>query len=298
MMLAVALVFGGGMLCPSAVGDGKVRVTADSVNLRAGPGKNYEVVAQAALGDVLAAGTREGDWLEVAVPAGTSLWIYGELVKGGVVAVSKLRVRGGPGINYKPVGRLAKGDRVTVRGEKGEWLEIAPPPGATLWVSSDYVRSAVQERAAVVAPVRVEPPRAAVVKPSVRVSVRPAPPRAAAPKPDPKPRAPKQPPRRAAAVASAGSPAKHRLVASAEQGRQVAVSGVLCRAGWVWRRPSGYRLVKQGEGQRPVTVCYVLGEDARLAPLAGQTLQVRGRQYWLQGVRYPVVTPDAISPDN
>jgi len=276
----------------------EVRVTGDRVNLRAGPGLKYEVVGQLSRGDVLAVGTREGDWAEVSTPEHVDLWVYGELVKEGVVAVSRLRVRGGPGINYKPVARLEKGDRVTVRGEKGDWVKIAPPPGATLWISCEYVRLASETHPvpAVTRPIvekreRTVSPPSRPKKPVVVAKTPPAPKPSTATGEAGKPEAARPRP----AAPSSEVLLRRKLVPSGEQGRFVDVAGALRRAGWVWNRPSGYRLVKHDNRRRPFTVCYVLGDAARLDPLVGRSLRISGRRYWVQGVRYPVVAPQTIT---
>lgn len=73
---------GGGDGAPSASGlravSGTVAVTADSVNLRAGPGTGYTVIGGARRGDRLAVLDRRGAWLEIRRPRG-SAWIAARL---------------------------------------------------------------------------------------------------------------------------------------------------------------------------------------------------------------------------
>src|SRR5262249_34669167 len=117
-------------------------VVAENVNLRSCAGGECEVGAQAARGARLnPTGLRDGDWLEAAAPPEVIVWVYAELVTDGICTVEGIRVRGGPGINYRSVGSVAKGDRVTVLGQDGDWLRIAPPPGCTLWVNTQYVQA-------------------------------------------------------------------------------------------------------------------------------------------------------------
>ena len=118
-------------------------VTGDNVNLRAIADGESEVVAQVSHGDILHADKFiAGDWVGVAVPSGVAVWVYAELVRDDVVAVSKLSVRSGPGITYRTVGMLLKGDKVVSHGTLNGWMKIDAPANCRVWISSKYVESA------------------------------------------------------------------------------------------------------------------------------------------------------------
>lgn len=267
----------------------EMRVTGDRVNLRAAPDDTSEVVSQASRGDTLLGGEPEGEWVAVFPPDAVDLWVYAELVKDGVVAVSKLRVRSGPGISYRAVGRLTKGSKVAIRGRKEEWLKIAPPPGCLLWINRRYVELA--------APTPVAPEPLPKSSPLPTATVSPAPVAKPAPTRPPvivTPRYPglprtrgaasggEAPPRRITGLPTVRVPAG--LVASMVQGKRVTLEGTLQGARLVWRRPSRYRLVREG-----ATACYVLASDRSLSKLAGHRLEISGKSYWIQGVRHPSV---------
>lgn len=59
------------------VGD-EVRIGADFLNLRSGPGQQHRVVGQLYRGDVVEVGAIEGDWYYVALADGVYGWIKGE----------------------------------------------------------------------------------------------------------------------------------------------------------------------------------------------------------------------------
>lgn len=287
--------------------DGPVRVTAERVNLRAAPRQDAEVVGQVQEGAVLQAEGREGDWVCVQPLEENDFWIYGELVEDGVVRVSKALVRCGPGINYTVVGKLGPGDLVKVRGTSAEWLRIAPPKGLALWVSASYVEeiSAVtagsggnvdqkDSTEAVVAPVP------AVALPVPVASVLPKAESVAQPQPVP-------PSSSADPVAVQGRPgvdpaAKDEtaglghLVDRPDQGASVELEGRVRRAGFMLRRPSKYELVKSDVQGRTLVLCYLGGDEQVLAAGDGQSFRVNGRQYWLQGIRFPLVLPDRLTP--
>lgn len=139
--------------CGAAAAPARLRVTGDRVCLRAAAAEQAEVVGQVMTGDELTApdGPATGAWVRVVPPDAVSLWIYGELVRNGSVAVDRAQVRGGPGLQFKRVGELARGTPVTARGTFGDWLKIAPPPGSALWISRAYVEPLAPPAAAVAA---------------------------------------------------------------------------------------------------------------------------------------------------
>jgi len=306
-------------------------------------------------------GRTSGDWIEVQAPAEVSGWVYGELVRDGVIAASSLKVRSGPGIGYMDIGTLTRGAPVTARGKQGDWLEIAGQPSFLVWIE----RAVVAERAVadLTASARPATPPAAIppattgatAPPDERAAApaRPEIPPAVAPSTSPRPAPPvsaaattvpavsrtpdsvpaataarpatsatapapasespqnaasakhaqiKEPlrnvgatrPVRSAAptAASAGhaaSPIGRRLISSAPQGAQVAVSGVLRPVGLALFAPSGYRLVS-ADGNGPArTLCYVTGPWQKLQDRVGQAVAIEGRKYWATGSMAPVV---------
>ena len=85
-----------------------------------------------------------------------------------------------------------------------------------------------------------------------------------------------------------------KLVYTEEQGKPVEYPGVLRPAGFVWRRPSRFRLVRYTDVGNPVTVCFVLGNEGQLKSVIGEQIVLFGRKYWVQGVREPVVAAERI----
>lgn len=274
---------------------GAVEVAADRVNLRACPSPDCEVVAQVSRGQILSTlDGRESGWIEVIPPDGTVFWVYAELVTDDVSSVDDLRVRSGPGINYRPVGKVTKGARVSTVGRDGDWLRIASPPGCSVWVSGQFVSevgaAAGPAPAAVATPPETRPweaesasnrvaaaPDAPVPAPAAASDAAIARPVVAPPAPAPV----RMPP----STASASRPA----------GTQVRYAGVIRPAGTVvWRRPSSFRLVANDALGRLVTRCYLIGDERQLAAREGKPVWITGTQHAVQGVRYPVVNVEAI----
>jgi len=262
----------------------KVRVTGQRVNLRAKADLNAEVVGQMSDGDILTAKSFPGEWVEVVPPPGIDLWVHGDFIRDNRVAAKKLHVRGGPGINYSVVGELHRGDTIVRRGDFGEWLKIEPPSGSSLWVNRALVELLQPEKPKMPAVSTAAKSRVSVKKSASSDSVVVS--RASA--------------RTQAEHKTAGSdeveaPDGLKLIPLAGQGKQVQREGVLRIVGFIIGRPSRYRLVRQ-RGTRFETICYVRGNSRQLRSFVGQKLLIRGREYWVKGVDYPVVIPDQIVP--
>ena len=111
------------------------RVVPGGADLRAAPSDTAFVVTQMLGGEAVdVCGDTSATWVSVVPPDRVSLWMYGDLVRNGTVIAPKVEVRSGPGINYEAVGLVAKGIALTVRGNQGPWIEIAPPAGCQLWL--------------------------------------------------------------------------------------------------------------------------------------------------------------------
>ncbi len=331
--LAAALLLTIADCLPASAASRDLTITADSVNLYAGPSDRDDVVGQVRKGTVLSPREgKKGDWIEVAAPDHVSGWVYGELVNEGVVAVSRLRVRSGPGINYAPIARLDQGDHVTVRSTKGDWLEVAPPEQSSLWVHAGVVTEVGKSRKSKPEPATATATATRTVKQSTpavaadakaKKRVTAVGPRLA------KWRAEREEEsRRREAERKEQREAEHKKQREAvdvatlvedtesnasmevasdrlappgatvklyEAGRNVVYRGTLRPAGMtVWRQPGHYRLVRYDRRSVARTICYLKGVDAELRPHLGQYLLVTGKEFRIRGVRYPLVVAEGM----
>lgn len=282
--------------CSAVMAAVTAEITGDNVNLRAAPTNTSEVVGQVSSGEVLEITGAVSSWLRVVPPDRVSLWVFDEFVEDGRVAVSRLQVRAGPGINYTVLGKLDKGGTLDIRGLKGEWREIAPPRGCGLWVNSRYAN------------IQKTPVQTPLKETVSRTDVQRKPPRPADSAP-PRTEEPVRAKRTTGPVPRGGDDIVSRvdvgdyideayLLKDVEQGRRVERSGTISLSGVVWRRPSSFRLVNYDKWDRAVTSCYIMGNERYLERLKGKTVYLTGREYWMQGVRYPLVVPDRISIRN
>lgn len=271
-VLSVAI----GATIGQASANSSVRVTGDHVNLRARPLSDAEVVAQVGEGDLLTAVRQDGEWTEVLAPTNASLWVNGAFVRSNVVVSDKLNIRGGPSLSYRDVGVLRKGDQVTVAETKGEWLRIVAITGVELWVSSRYVapEGAVASNAVTPVPVLAAPAMTAAAAPAPAQTVQPA----------------STFPRELPAGISV-----EKLAPVLGQGAVIERRGRLTRVPMAALRGVEYCLVDAREGQQAM-VCYLRGIEGDAETAMGQPMTVRGRGYWLNGERIPLIYPDRMVP--
>ena len=280
-----------------ASGGTRIRVTGQRVNLRSAGTGRASIVHVVSNGDELVAVKGlNGDWVAVKVPSDAGLWVYGELVRDGVVSVPKLDARSGAGIDSQIICHLKEGDKVNVTGRSGDWLKIEPPSDCVFYINSKYVepvRSSVKKTVPVkkVAPVKKvvdrTPPKPAF-RPLVRAPVVVVPPVVSRPRP---PAPSISPSSRYGNIFP-----EERLIASRDQGEKVVYDGELRKSGLLHGCPGGYSLSVRDDKGRVLTRCYVKGNNAQLTSLLGRTLRIEGSEYWLRGVRLSVIVPDRIVP--
>ncbi|MBL7017257.1 MAG: SH3 domain-containing protein [Kiritimatiellales bacterium] len=288
LMLAVAVYAGD---------EARVKVTGDRVSLRAAPEINSVLLDRAMFGDLLTLkDNSEKEWIGVAAPKSVDVWVNSEFVADGAVVPARLNLRSGPSLNHGVVGVVERGDVLTIRGEAGEWLRIAPPEETVVWISRKYAELVGAVRKSVVINVEAapEPEAVDVTEPVVIVEVVKRPnPKDAVPvieKPEPVQETVQivetvvQPEINQMMVAAAE--VSKRLVPdpSKEQGVEERFSGVLMPAGGLLSK-----LVDVEVGE--ITVCYVRGNAAQMKELEGKALTITGKAYWALDLDMPFIRP-------
>jgi N-acetylmuramoyl-L-alanine amidase len=130
-----------------------VIITSNQTNLREGPGLSYQKIGQANRGDKFPILKESGDWIQIQLQSNKKGWVANWLVtyeqssssssnlnKGETASVTTdgLRVRSGPGTNYKVLHTLNSGTKVEVSEVNGDWVKITFS-GNKGWVSSQYI---------------------------------------------------------------------------------------------------------------------------------------------------------------
>lgn len=112
------------------------------VNIRSGPGTNYQIVGTVYQGTQVTVSQQQGDWYKITI-GNTTGWVNGSYIT--VQAAAKVTVTGttvnlrsGPGTNYDIVGQVAKGDTLTYLGSEGSWYKVQTPQGKVGYISASY----------------------------------------------------------------------------------------------------------------------------------------------------------------
>lgn len=145
-------------------------IITNDVYIRSGPGTQHYFCGKLNKGDTVKVLSRKFSWLLIVPPMGSFSWIskqYVTIDPGnpdiGIVTGDEVRVYAGsdyvaPIHSDRVQLKLNKNNKVALLGEEiGDYYKIAPPKGAYLWVSSDYVRPLAEpvtiQKIKVVAPV-------------------------------------------------------------------------------------------------------------------------------------------------
>ena len=330
-MKTIHAMLAGAALCATAVStlpaQTPVRVTADNVNLRAKPMLTAEVVAQARYNDQLVAREIGAEWVEVLAPAAVDLWVSKEFVQQpqNTIGTQRVNVRAGPSINYNVVATLSLGDPVEPRGEEiQEWMKIAPPPSAYLWISREFLEipagnaadakkaeksaenaeksgktaeisektaeNGADEAAPTEKKAKKRKKKAEAEKPTADAAAAAL--GASLPTPIVSPSVPEKPDSAPREI-PVPPPANLKLIPLEGQGRITEVEGELRAAPLINEAPTRYRVVRWQENRWQI-LCHVYGEATKFRSLQDQRVRMKGREYWIQGAAAPVLVPDQV----
>jgi|SRR5713226_8915971 len=131
-------------------------VTTATVNVRKGPGTNYETIAKIPKGTKVEIVGREGRWLKVqskhgnppgyidekfAVLRGETAAPTARRAPGTYITTTSVNIRRGPGTNNPIIAKIAKDTKVQVVDVEGDWLKVQSkhgnPPG---YIHKRYAR--------------------------------------------------------------------------------------------------------------------------------------------------------------
>jgi hypothetical protein len=221
--------------------------------------------------------------------------------------VKELTVRAGASINYPKVGSLFRGDAVTPRETFGEWLCIPPPTNAVVWIHRELLdlpseTRAVEERSAAssspapaVTGVATDATVSAATDSAV-AKIAPSVPTAVSGSTTPiTHQAVVMPPHVMPGTAVTNAPlvpADLNLVPLPGQGTVVQHEGFVKPSPYLLA-PGKYRLAVK-KGSQLETVCFLRGNSRQLADLVDQYFAIQGPEYWVQGVREPLLIIERI----
>lgn len=242
-----------------------IKVTGDRVSLRGAPDTNAILLDRAMLGDELVLkNNSHPDWVGVLPPETIDLWVSSEFVSSNSVLPELLNIRSGPSLSHHTVGTASKGDLLTVRGEAGGWIKIAPTSNTVVWISRKYVEApppiVIEPMAAPVSELVTQAVMQVVAEPTVQDIM---------------------------LAISATADKQLTQDPSKEQGVEGTYFGVL--------QPGDGMLYKLTDDHfTDIIVSYVRGNRAQMQTFTGMKLEITGKTYWAAGMDMPVVVPTRI----
>ncbi len=275
-----------------------VTVTGDRVSLRAAPKLTAVLLTRTALNDQLVlADNSNPNWVGVRPPESIDLWVSRDYIRDGLVLPAQLNIRSGPSLSHEVVGVVERGEKLDVRGELNEWFRIAPPAGATVWISRKYTDISLKTKiASTKEPVviSVEPAMPEIPKePVILITVE-------SPKPvvaevveeeiEPIVQTVVQPVINEILIAAVALPDLPETLTpdpNKEQGVDEQFSGVL--------QPANSILCKLVDPKfDSIVICYVRGNQQQMEAFTGQILSLSGKAYWATGLEPPFLVPEKI----
>lgn len=128
-----------------------ITILENKTNIREGPGLSYQKVGQVNKGDSFTILNEKDDWIQIHLSNNKKGWVANWLISInqtkntpstlniGTINSNSVNVRSTASLDGKIVGKLAKGDSVTVISQKSNWAEINFS-GGRAWVSSQFVQ--------------------------------------------------------------------------------------------------------------------------------------------------------------
>lgn len=124
---------------------GTATVTADVLNVREGPGTNYNILFQIKKGTVVTTISKSNGWYKISYNnkngyvSGDYIQSSGENTgKKGYVTADVLNIRSGPATTYSVLFKLTSGTTVNVISKTGNWYEISYD-GKKGYACADYI---------------------------------------------------------------------------------------------------------------------------------------------------------------
>ena len=126
----------------------KVYVTGQIVNIRVGPGINYNKIAEVKEDDELEPIKSLSGWIRVILPDGETGWIsehYISLNKPNAkiekifVTGQTVNIRMGPGTNYNKIAEVKEDDELERIGSLNGWSQVILPDGKKGWITEQFI---------------------------------------------------------------------------------------------------------------------------------------------------------------
>lgn len=281
-------------------------VEASTVRVRSGPGVGYEGLGSLVKGDEIVRRGSKGDWVELAGSAKMRVWVERSMVSAPAAVdltasaprpsaptVTASDDRSEPSSRSQSnVPTRAPAPKPPPKPVVTSPPPVDPKPAPKVAITQPEPKSTAKPSSLPRAPVAPKPP---VSMPVRRPQSAPIVRRPVAPEPVEIPSAlPDRNSQLSQEDAQAVLPSGFRLVASAPQGRRVQMSGMIRPVGFGFFRPSQYRVLSGAQTFPRSTTAYIVSDQINLLLHVNKSITFTGRQFWLLGVREPVIVVDGL----
>ena len=261
--------------------------------MRTGPGSHCPAIGELVQGDQVVIRDRSGEWVRIEPNERACVWVNRQYVTDpGAVAVA-------PAPDADAVPETAAPVETSAPLEAA--MSPAPEPAAAVVKPLDTVTPPLPKPAAVAVTHRLPPVPPAPIRPrpSVARSVLPAAKAPLAGTVAPAslrlpPAAVKTPP--VQDNSTVYSMEGKTLLENRAQGEFLATTGEVALSGWMMGRPSRFVIELDEPVGGGFSWAYLMGRDSQLTAMAMRRVAIKGRLYWIQGVRSPVVELSEITP--
>jgi SH3-like domain-containing protein len=117
-------------------------VMGNLVNIRSGPGTNYDILWQVEKYYPVNVTEESGSWYKIEDFDGDTGWIHKSLVRqipAVITTKDKCNIRSGPGLKYKVLIISEKGVPFKVIERKGNWIHVQHSEGHEGWIHKSLV---------------------------------------------------------------------------------------------------------------------------------------------------------------
>ncbi len=123
-------------------------ITGNGVNMRSGPGTNYQIIDTIPKGTVAEVLSQQDGWVKI-YSARISGWVsasYVEIKQTPKVTVTgeTVNLRSGPGTSYSKTGEALRGDQLTLIEKQGDWYKVKTASGTICYISTAYAQTSNQ----------------------------------------------------------------------------------------------------------------------------------------------------------
>ncbi|MCM8813534.1 MAG: SH3 domain-containing protein [Candidatus Omnitrophica bacterium] len=122
------------------------KIASDTVNVRSGPGQNFESINKLDADSLVLVEEQVQEWMKIKLPRSSSAYINKAFLSRsaqqpalGTVTSNRVNIRAGAGTTFNVVGQLNKNDTVEIISDQGEWLHIFPRNSCYGWVHAQFV---------------------------------------------------------------------------------------------------------------------------------------------------------------